>query len=314
MSRSWTWLVVSTVGVHGLDRTFAPFPGARPPHWLDDTTLLVSAEDRGNVHLFRVAADGAGPRAVLWGRGRLTGFDRAGEYRVHLSTATRPGELYVLGDGPRQALSTSRRRSPPRPTAGRTEHSPSRRPTAAVDLDAWILTPPDLDPTGLLSDARQRPWRAVHPVRQPLLRRGPDPGGCGLCGGWCNPRAARAGRSLRSGHMRRPLGGTGWGSVDFDDVMGLVDHSLKAFPYLDADRLGILGGSYGGYMTSWAVGHTDRSGRPQRAGVQQHAQPRLRSDAAGAFRTCVGRTTSRRPSSTRQCRPSPTSATSTRRS
>ena len=40
--------------------------------------------------------------------------------------------------------------------------------------------------------------------------------------------------------------------------MGVVDTALEQYPFLDADRLGVLGGSYGGYMTSWIVGHTKR--------------------------------------------------------
>lgn len=43
----------------GIDRTWRPFPGARAPIW-DDGHLLVSCEDRGGVHLYRVAADGPG--------------------------------------------------------------------------------------------------------------------------------------------------------------------------------------------------------------------------------------------------------------
>jgi dipeptidyl aminopeptidase/acylaminoacyl peptidase len=40
--------------------------------------------------------------------------------------------------------------------------------------------------------------------------------------------------------------------------MGVVDTALEQFDFIDADRLGVLGGSYGGFMTSWAVSHTDR--------------------------------------------------------
>jgi dipeptidyl aminopeptidase/acylaminoacyl peptidase len=40
--------------------------------------------------------------------------------------------------------------------------------------------------------------------------------------------------------------------------MGVVDSALEQFDFIDADRLGVIGGSYGGYMTSWIVGHTNR--------------------------------------------------------
>ena len=40
--------------------------------------------------------------------------------------------------------------------------------------------------------------------------------------------------------------------------MACVDAAIKTFPWIDAERLGVTGGSYGGYMTSWIIGHTDR--------------------------------------------------------
>lgn len=49
-----------------------------------------------------------------------------------------------------------------------------------------------------------------------------------------------------------------YGEDDFDDVMTGLDVALKTFPELDADRQYIAGGSYGGFMTTWAVGHTKR--------------------------------------------------------
>jgi acylaminoacyl-peptidase len=49
-----------------------------------------------------------------------------------------------------------------------------------------------------------------------------------------------------------------WGGVDVDDVMAGLDEALRRFDFLDRERLGVLGGSYGGFMTSWIVGHTDR--------------------------------------------------------
>ena len=47
------------------------------------------------------------------------------------------------------------------------------------------------------------------------------------------------------------------GGKDWDDVQALADH-LEALPEVDAERIGIGGGSYGGFMASWAIGHTDR--------------------------------------------------------
>ena len=48
-----------------------------------------------------------------------------------------------------------------------------------------------------------------------------------------------------------------WGGKDYQDVMNGVDAILKKYPWIDRDRLGVTGGSYGGYMTNWIVGHTN---------------------------------------------------------
>jgi dipeptidyl aminopeptidase/acylaminoacyl peptidase len=49
-----------------------------------------------------------------------------------------------------------------------------------------------------------------------------------------------------------------WGGKDYVDVMNGVDAALQKYPWLDADRMGVTGGSYGGFMTNWIVGHTNR--------------------------------------------------------
>jgi dipeptidyl aminopeptidase/acylaminoacyl peptidase len=48
-----------------------------------------------------------------------------------------------------------------------------------------------------------------------------------------------------------------WGGRDYDDLMSGVDHVI-ALGVADPDRLGVMGWSYGGYLTAWAVGHTTR--------------------------------------------------------
>jgi len=49
-----------------------------------------------------------------------------------------------------------------------------------------------------------------------------------------------------------------WGGKDYIDIMNGVDAALKKYPWIDQDRMGVTGGSYGGFMTNWIVAHTDR--------------------------------------------------------
>ena len=48
-----------------------------------------------------------------------------------------------------------------------------------------------------------------------------------------------------------------WGRNDYTDVMNGVEAALAKYPWVDRERLGVTGGSYGGYLTNWIVGHTD---------------------------------------------------------
>ncbi len=49
-----------------------------------------------------------------------------------------------------------------------------------------------------------------------------------------------------------------WGGKDYVDVMNGVDAILAKYAWIDRDRLGVTGGSYGGFMTNWILGHTTR--------------------------------------------------------
>ena len=49
-----------------------------------------------------------------------------------------------------------------------------------------------------------------------------------------------------------------YGTIDYEDLMALTDEVLKRYTEIDVKRVGVLGGSYGGFMTNWIIGHTDR--------------------------------------------------------
>jgi dipeptidyl aminopeptidase/acylaminoacyl peptidase len=75
--------------------------------------------------------------------------------------------------------------------------------------------------------------------------------------GWavffCNPRGSTGyGQKFERGILNN------WGGMDYQDIMSGVDAVLKQNPWIDADRLGVTGGSYGGFMTNWILGHTTR--------------------------------------------------------
>ncbi len=275
-----------------LDRTFAPFPGVQPPHWLDDSTLLVTAEDRGDVHLYRVPADGGGAPHGLWtGTGCVTGFDeRAGTLAFTLSTPTRPGELYVMRDGEPHRLTDLTAAFAARAELLPYEHFTFTSADGTVEIDGWILRPAGFDPSGTYPALVNVHGGPFTQYANRFFDEFQIQARAGYVVLWCNPRGS-SGREESFGRATcgPPIGGTGWGSVDYDDIMSLVDHATTQYTFIDRDRLGILGGSYGGYMTTWAIGHTDRF----KAACSERAANNLlslewASDAATAFRGFIG--------------------------
>ena len=69
---------------------------------------------------------------------------------------------------------------------------------------------------------------------------------------FCNPR----GSCSRGEHFADIFGL--FGTKDYDDLMRFTDVVLEKYPDIDPRRLGVTGGSYGGYITNWIIGHTDR--------------------------------------------------------
>lgn len=49
-----------------------------------------------------------------------------------------------------------------------------------------------------------------------------------------------------------------YGDIDYKDLMTFVDEAIKKYPQIDTENLGVYGGSYGGFMTNWIIGHNDR--------------------------------------------------------
>jgi len=68
---------------------------------------------------------------------------------------------------------------------------------------------------------------------------------------YCNPRGS-AGYGTDFADIRGH-----YGERDFEDIMEVVEYVINEYDFVDEERLGVTGGSYGGFMTNWIVGHTD---------------------------------------------------------
>jgi len=71
---------------------------------------------------------------------------------------------------------------------------------------------------------------------------------------FCNPRGGQGYGEDHAGSIWKK-----WGTQDFDDVMAWTDN-IEKLPYIDTKRMGVTGGSYGGYLTNLLIGKTRRFG------------------------------------------------------
>ena len=49
-----------------------------------------------------------------------------------------------------------------------------------------------------------------------------------------------------------------YGEIDYEDLMTFVDKAIEKYPQINTNKMAIYGGSYGGFMTNWTIGHTNR--------------------------------------------------------
>ena len=68
---------------------------------------------------------------------------------------------------------------------------------------------------------------------------------------FCNPTGSE-GRGGEFGDLRMK-----YGTIDYDDLIGFTSYAVEQLPWIDGENLGVTGGSYGGIMTNWIIGHTD---------------------------------------------------------
>lgn len=257
-----------------LDRNCAPFPEIREPVW-DGSSILFGVEDGGNTHLYRVEGTGGEPKLVIGGEQTLTGYDIGGGTVVHTATSpTSTGELFA-GNRPLTGIG--------RPFVEAHEIRPFERFTAAsadgTEVDAWIVRPAGFEPGQrypLLLNIHGGPF-AQYGNR--FFDEFQVYAGAGYAVAFSNPRGSSGYSEAWGRAIRGPVeGGPGWGTVDYEDVMAVAEEAVRRFDFVDPERLGVIGGSYGGYMTSWIVGHTDRF----RAAVSERAVNDILAEGAGS--------------------------------
>jgi dipeptidyl aminopeptidase/acylaminoacyl peptidase len=222
--------------------------------WLPDSERLVfTSEDRGRTGLQMISVSGGGLRPIISGASTLDDvqFTPDGETMIYTQqSGSKPVEIFkaTAGSGTGIALTHFNDATLANSTVRPLEE------LKVEDIQSFLVKPPDFSPM------------KKYPVLF-LIHGGPQ-------GSWgetwsyrWNPQVfASAGYLVV---MPNPRGSTGygqkfiddingdWGGKAYDDIMAVAD-KVAALPYVDVDRMAAAGGSFGGYMIDWILGHTNR--------------------------------------------------------
>jgi dipeptidyl aminopeptidase/acylaminoacyl peptidase len=227
------------------------------PYWTPDgKSLLVLGNARGAGNIYQLAVEDGTLTPVTSGDHHLLGFSvdqQTNAIATVIADARQPGDLFIHW---RDSQTTYRLTDSNAALLEEVEiATPERFDFVSTDgwaIEGWILYPPNFNP-----DQKYPLLLEIH-------------GGPNTCYGYSfvlefqllaaqgyvvvytNPRGSTSyGRDFgKAVHGR-------WGLEDYLDLMAGVDAVVDR-GFIDTKRMGVLGGSYGGFMTNWILGHTDR--------------------------------------------------------
>jgi dipeptidyl aminopeptidase/acylaminoacyl peptidase len=224
----------------------------------DSTRLFFTAEDRGRHVLYMMPARGGASKLLISGPASVDDVQLTADGKTMIYTeqsGSSPTEIYRAesSGGTAKPLTHLNDALLANYDLGKLEQF-SVEGAEKARVYSFVVKPPDFQPNHkypvlfLIHGGPQGAWGETWSYR------------------W-NPQVfAAAGYVVV---MPNPRGSTGygqkftddinqdWGGKVFDDIMATVDH-VAALPYVDADRMAAAGGSYGGYMVDWMLGHTQR--------------------------------------------------------
>lgn len=119
-------------------------------------------------------------------------------------------------------------------------------------LDGWVMKPIGFDPAKkypAVLDIHGGPKCAYGPIFYHELQYRANHGYFVI---YCDPRGSEG----RDNEFADVIGK--YGTIDYEDLMKFTDECIARYPQIDPERMGVAGGSYGGFMTNWIICHTDR--------------------------------------------------------
>ncbi|MFI6577888.1 alpha/beta fold hydrolase [Nocardiopsis sp. NPDC050513] len=208
--------------------------------------LVTRIENRGAVHLVRVPFDGGEPTTLVGGPVETRSFDHRGGVTVAVvADGAGSGELVRVTEDGEQDLTSFAEGLDPRPMTELTARTADGYP-----VHGWVTLPEGEGPHPVVLMIHGGPfaqygWQLFDETQVYVE--------AGYAVVMCNPRGSSG---YGHEHGRAIIGSVG--AVTATDVLAFLDEALRD-ERLDSARVGVMGGSHGGFMTTWiAANHGDR--------------------------------------------------------
>ncbi len=224
--------------------------------WLSNSAILMSAEIGGRTALMMVGAKTGQMKEIVGGRRVLRGFspDEAGAHVAYVATSmTRPTELYLAdADGRNERKLTAFNDRLNADVAWSDAERFTYPSVGGRSIEGWLMKPHGYQP------GRKYPLVLyIHGGPHSAYNEGwfdefQNLAGAGFMVLFTNPRGS-SGYGSDFTFSTRGL----WGGDDYLDLMKAVDIAAVR-PDVDSTRMGVTGGSYGGFMTAWIETKTTR--------------------------------------------------------
>ncbi len=230
-------------------------PGA--PSWsADGAQLRFQAGVHGNTHLFRVALEGGAVQAVTEGDRTISGVSVShdDEFMAYVSSdPVRPGETHVARlDGSGEVRISDFNDDWLKEVAIQPATPVRWTVSDGTEVEGWVIPPAGAEAGTshpMILSIHGGPHSAYRNTFMGLFQ---VLSGAGFYVFYPNPRG-----STTYGNDFKHAIHAGWGLVDEEDFVTGVEAVLAAHPDIDPERLGVTGGSYGGYMSNWLTARTD---------------------------------------------------------
>jgi dipeptidyl aminopeptidase/acylaminoacyl peptidase len=232
-------------------------PEIMPPTWSNDGTKLyfpIMRNGRSVLCLIGVGGDNFQPIVGEQGVVGSYSFDSEQTHMAYfMGKMDDPGQIYINKTNSKKSKTVSKfnKKLFKKIDLGEVEEVWIQGPDEN-DLQGWILKPPGFDPKKKYPSILEIHGGPLTQYGEFFMHEFYYLAAAGYVVHFCNPRG---GQGYGEEHAKAIWGG--WGDADYRDLMTWTDF-IEGQPYISKERMGVTGGSYGGYMSVWIIGHTDR--------------------------------------------------------